>query len=87
MNLRNVVLECSEIFGDPSYVIISEKEHMRVVYSTMVLLELQKLQDNYVDITIIYIGSGAKYLIKQIKTESEKVIVRKILEMILEKEE
>lgn len=35
MNLKKVVVECSEVFGDPVHVIISEKDHIRLIYSSV----------------------------------------------------
>lgn len=86
MNLKKVVVECSEVFGDPVHVIISEKDHIRLIYSSGVLFELQKLQDNYIEYTIIYLGVGSKYYMRKIKTISEEVITRVILQTILDEE-
>lgn len=81
INLRNIVVYCSNIFGDPYLVVIDNEDNIRLVYSTLVFFELKKLKNGFIEFTII-ISSGKNYS-KRIKTTSEDVITKAILETIL----
>lgn len=83
MNLKKIVNECSDIFGDVSYVAHNEPDFITLVYSSMVLLELKEVNSNTIEYTIVYLGTD-KYKVKLIKTTSEKVILNSILNSVAE---
>lgn len=83
INLRNIVAECSDIFGDVSYVVHDNPDLVVLVYSSMVLFELKIKNSNTFEYTIVYLGTD-KYKVKLIKTTSENVILNSILNSVAE---
>ena len=74
INLKNIVKEISDVFGDPLYVVNDYPDQITLVYSSMVLFELKRESS---DIT-------GEYKMKKIKTTTEKVILDSILNSVAE---
>lgn len=84
INLKNIVKEISDVFGDPLYVVNDYPDQITLVYSSMVLFELKRESSDIIEYTIIYLGTG-EYKMKKIKTTTEKVILDSILNSVAEK--
>lgn len=82
INLKNIVKEISDVFGDPLYVANDYPDQITLVYSSMVLFELKRESSDIIEYTIIYLGTG-EYKMKKIKT-TEKVILDSILNSVVE---
>lgn len=82
INLKNIVKEISDVFGDPLYVANDYPDQITLVYSSMVLFELKRESSDIIEYTIIYLGTG-EYKMKKIKT-TEKVILDSILNSVAE---
>ncbi len=83
VNLKNIVKEISDVFGDPLYVANDYPDQITLVYSSMVLFELKRESSDIIEYTIIYLGTG-EYKMKKIKTTTEKVILDSILNSVAE---
>lgn len=85
INLKNIVKEISDVFGDPLYVANDYPDQITLVYSSMVLFELKRESSDIIEYeyTIIYLGTG-EYKMKKIKTTTEKVILDSILNSVAE---
>lgn len=83
INLKNIIKEVSDIFGDPLYVVHNYPDQITLVYSSMVLFELKRESSDIIEYTIIYLGTG-EYKMKKIKTTTEKVILDSILNSVAE---
>lgn len=83
INLKNIVKEISDVFGDPLYVANDYPDQITLVYSSMVLFELKRESSDIIEYTIIYLGTG-EYKTKKIKTTTEKVILDSILNSVAE---
>lgn len=85
INLKNIVKEISDVFGDPLYVVNDYPDQITLVYSSMVLFELKRESSDIIEYTIIYLGTGEyEYKMKKIKTTTEKVILDSILNSVAE---
>lgn len=84
INLKNIVKEISDVFGDPLYVANDYPDQITLVYSSMVLFELKRESSDIIEYTIIYLGSTGEYKMKKIKTTTEKVILDSILNSVAE---
>lgn len=85
INLKNIVKEISDVFGDPLYVANDYPDQITLVYSSMVLFELKRESSDIIEYTIIYLGTGTgEYKMKKIKTTTEKVILDSILNSVAE---
>lgn len=85
INLKNIIKEVSDIFGDPLYVVHDYPDQITLVFSSMVLFELRKESSDIIEYTIIYLGTKTKeYKMKKIKTTTEKVILDSILNSVAE---
>ena len=73
INLKNIVKEISDVFGDPLYVANDYPDQITLVYSSMVLFELKRESSDIIEYTIIYLGTG-EYKMKKIKTTTEKAV-------------
>lgn len=82
VNLKNIVKEISDVFGDPLYVANDYPDQI-TLYSSMVLFELKRESSDIIEYTIIYLGTG-EYKMKKIKTTTEKVILDSILNSVAE---
>lgn len=84
INLKNIVKEISDVFGDPLYIANDYPDQITLVlYSSMVLFELKRESSDIIEYTIIYLGTG-EYKMKKIKTTTEKVILDSILNSVAE---
>ena len=83
VNLKNIVKEISDVFGDPLYVANDYPDQITLVYSSMALFELKRESSDIIEYTIIYLGTG-EYKMKKIKTTTEKVILDSILNSVAE---
>lgn len=83
INLKNIVKEISDVFGNPLYVANDYPDQITLVYSSMVLFELKRESSDIIEYTIIYLGTG-EYKMKKIKTTTEKVILDSILNSVAE---
>lgn len=83
INLKNIIKEVSDIFGDPLYVVHDYPDQITLVFSFMVLFELRKESSDIIEYTIIYLGTK-EYKMKKIKTTTEKVILDSILNSVAE---
>lgn len=85
INLKNIVKEISDVFGNPLYVANDYPDQITLVYSSMVLFELKRESSDIIEYTIIYLGTGEyEYKMKKIKTTTEKVILDSILNSVAE---
>lgn len=82
MDLRSIAVECGDIFGNPIYVDKCLSDHFRVIYSSDVLLDLKIDRDNYIEYSVVYLGSG-QFFTEKLKTTSKKIIIKKILNKII----
>lgn len=55
INLKNIVKEISDVFGDPLYVANDYPDQITLVYSSMVLFELKRESSDIIEYTIIYL--------------------------------
>ena len=82
MDLRSIAVECGDIFGTFIYIDKCLSDHFRVIYSSDVLLDLKIDRDNYIEYSVVYLGSG-QFFTEKLKTTSKKIIIKKILNKVI----